>query len=279
MIKKILAVHDISCFGRCSMQVIVPVLSRFGFQVCPLPTALLSTHTGDFEGYTFLDLTEEMKKITAHWKSLGLKFDAVYSGFLGNATQLDTVFDAIETFPAEGALIMVDPVMGDNGRIYTTYTPEMCKGMHRLCQNAHVVIPNLTEAFILADMPYESSPSEQTAMLLLKKVASICRRQNKAVLIHGVSRGNVISSYFYDNLTANGTTGRIDSPYCPAFFPGCGDLFASLLLGELLCGRHIADAADKASSFISDVSFATLKLGTPHNQGIEFEKSLEDFII
>lgn len=279
MIKKILAVHDISCFGRCSMQVVIPTLSRFGLQVCPLPTALLSTHTGDFDGYTFLDLTEEMKKITNHWKSLGLKFDAVYSGFLGNATQIDTVEDAINCFKGENALVMVDPVMGDNGVIYKTYTPEMCSGMHRLCENAHIITPNLTEAFILAGLPYEENPSESTVSLLLERLNGVCRTSKKAILLHGVCRGSEISTYYFDSLTANGATGRVDSPHCPAFYPGCGDLFASLLLGELMSGRTVREAAEKASAFISDISFKTLELNTPHNQGIEFEKSLEDFII
>jgi len=279
MIKKVLAAHDISCFGRCSMQVIIPVLSRFGLQVCPLPTALLSTHTGDFTGYTFLDLTEEMKKIVAHWKQLGLKFEAVYSGFLGNAAQIDTVNEVIRDFPADGALVLVDPVMGDNGVVYTTYTDEMCRGMHRLCENAQIVTPNLTEAYILAGLPYDPSPTEDEISALLHSVSAVCKADKKAILIHGVAVGDSISTYYFDSLTADGIVGRVDSPYCPAFFPGCGDLFASLLLGELMSGKSIHTAADKASAFISKTSFETLKSGTPHNQGIEFEKSLEDFII
>ena len=276
---RVLAIHDISCFGRCSMQVIIPVLSHFGLQVCPLPTALLSTHTGDFEGFTFLDLTDEMKKIMTHWKSLNLRFDAIYSGFLGNAAQIDTVSTAIRDFPDMNAVIMVDPVMGDNGEIYKTYTPEMCAGMHRLCENAHIITPNLTEACLLAGIPYDPSPDEKKALEILEKVSAICKTGHKAVILHGVSRGDRISTYYFDSLTADNDVGRIDSPYCPAFFPGCGDLLASLILGEVMSGARIGLSVSKASDFISKASFATLEEGTPHNWGIEFEKLLEDFEI
>ena len=276
---RVLAIHDISCFGRCSMQVIIPVLSHFGLQVCPLPTALLSTHTGGFEGFTFLDLTDEMKKIMTHWKSLNLRFDAIYSGFLGNAAQIDTVSTAIRDFPDMNAVIMVDPVMGDNGEIYKTYTPEMCAGMHRLCENAHIITPNLTEACLLAGIPYDPSPDEKKALEILEKVSAICKTGHKAVILHGVSRGDRISTYYSDSLTADNDVGRIDSPYCPAFFPGCGDLLASLILGEVMSGAKIGLSVSKASDFISKASFATLEEGTPHNWGIEFEKLLEDFEI
>ena len=125
--KTIAAVHDISCYGRCSMQAVWPVLSHYGHLVCPLPTALLSTHTGGFDHFTFLDLGGEMKKILASWREEGLRFDAVYSGFLGSAGQIGTVLSLIEDQP--GALVLVDPVMGDCGEIYKTYTPEMCELM------------------------------------------------------------------------------------------------------------------------------------------------------
>ncbi len=276
MTKKVLASHDISCFGRCSMQVIFPALSRFGIQVCPLPTALLSTHTGDFEGYSFLDLTDEMKKIVSHWKSLGLKFDAIYSGFLGNIAQIDTVSEIIDCFPEKDGVVLVDPVMGDNGEIYTTYTKEMCAGMKRLCKNAHIITPNLTEAFLLADMEYQPNPSEQAVYGLLEKVGKICENQKKSVIIHGVKNGDSVSTYYFDSLTSSGNVGRVDSAHCPVFYPGCGDLFASLLLGYILNGKSICGSIQSASDFISAASFATLKKNTPHNFGIEFEELLKE---
>lgn len=259
------------------MQVAVPALSHFGIQVCPLPTALLSTHTGGFTDYTFLDLTDEMNKIAAHWRSLGIKFDAVYSGFLGNAAQIDTVASLPGDFAAPGALTLVDPVMGDNGSIYRTYTAEMCAGMHRLCEHADIITPNLTEAYLLTGIEYDPSPSDAAAEALLEKLARVCTHGNKAILLHGIHRGDLIYTYYYDSLTASGASGRTASPYCDKFYPGCGDLFASLLLGMLLRGECVADAAAKASRFISDASFYTRSLGTPSEEGVAFEELLEGF--
>ncbi|MDL2287531.1 pyridoxal kinase, partial [Eubacteriales bacterium OttesenSCG-928-G02] len=130
--KKVLAFHDISCFGRCSIQTAVPVISNYGHQVCPLPTALLSTHTGGYEGFTFLDLTEECLKIIEHWKSLELKFDAIYTGFVANEQQIDMINTLIENFAKEDTIKIIDPVMGDNGKIYRTYNEEMCRRMRVL---------------------------------------------------------------------------------------------------------------------------------------------------
>ena len=138
------AIHDMSGFGRCSLTVAIPVLSAMGIQCCPLPTALLSTHTGGFENFTFLDMTDEMPKVAAHWKSLGLQFRAVYSGFLGSERQIGIVEDFIRDFRRADSVVVVDPVMGDHGAVYQTYTPAMCAGMARLAEQADVITPNLT---------------------------------------------------------------------------------------------------------------------------------------
>jgi len=169
--KTIAAVHDISCYGRCSMQAVWPVLSHYGHLVCPLPTALLSTHTGGFDHFTFLDLGGEMKKILASWREEGLRFDAVYSGFLGSAGQIGTVLSLIEDQP--GALVLVDPVMGDCGEIYKTYTPEMCELMHRLCARADIITPNLPEACLLAGVPYDPEPDDAAVDALLGRLDGV----------------------------------------------------------------------------------------------------------
>ena len=152
------AIHDMSGFGRCSLTVAIPILSAMGVQCCPLPTAFLSTHTGGFEGFTFLDMTDEMPKAARHWKSLGLHFSAVYSGFLGSARQITIVADIIRDFRGDG-VVVVDPVMGDGGAVYRTYTPEMCAGMTHLAEQADVITPNLTEAALLLGIPYEKLPT------------------------------------------------------------------------------------------------------------------------
>ena len=188
--KTIAAVHDISCYGRCSMQAVWPVLSHYGHLVCPLPTALLSTHTGGFDHFTFLDLGGEMKKILASWREEGLRFDAVYSGFLGSAGQIGTVLSLIEDQP--GALVLVDPVMGDCGEIYKTYTPEMCELMHRLCARADIITPNLTEACLLAGVPYDPEPDDAAVDALLGRLDGVCRKAARTIVVTGVRRGDKI---------------------------------------------------------------------------------------
>lgn len=169
--RKVAAIHDVSCIGRCAATVILPVLSVCGNQVCPLPTALLSTHTGGYTGFTFLDLTSEMPKIAAHWETLDTVFDAVYSGFLGSADQIEIVRTfakkAKERNPA--CLFLADPVMGDDGTTYATYTPEMCRRTRQLIADADIITPNLTEACILLDMPYDRQKTEAEALCDGKK--------------------------------------------------------------------------------------------------------------
>ena len=142
---RIAAIHDLSCFGRCSLTIALPVLSAMGCQCCPLPTALLSAHTG-ISGFTFLDTTDEMRRISAHWSQLSLHFQAIYTGFLGSDRQLDVVGRFLDRFADSGTTVMVDPVMGDDGILYSTYTEELMRGMAGLCRRADIITPNLTES-------------------------------------------------------------------------------------------------------------------------------------
>ena len=155
---RIAAIHDMSGFGRCSLTVAMPILSAMGIQCCPLPTAFLSTHTGGFEGFTFLDMTDELPKVAAHWKSLNLDFQAIYSGFLGSERQIAMVEDFLLQFRSADTVAVIDPVMGDHGEVYQTYTPAMCAGMARLAELADVITPNLTEAALLLGVPYGELP-------------------------------------------------------------------------------------------------------------------------
>lgn len=156
---RVAAIHDMSGFGRCSLTVAIPVLSAMGVQCCPLPTAYLSTHTGGFTGYTFLDMTDELPKTAAHWAELGIHFDAVYTGFMGSEAQMDLAADFVRTFRCDRSTIFIcDPVMGDHGKIYKTYTPAMCAGMTRLAELADVIVPNLTEAACCSARTIPSAP-------------------------------------------------------------------------------------------------------------------------
>ena len=162
MQKQVLAIHDLSCVGRCSLTVALPVLSACGIHTSALPTALLSTHTGEFTGYTCLDLTEEMRAICAHFATLPLRFDGLYTGFLGSFEQIELVGEVLARYRRKDALTLVDPVMADHGRLYATYTRDMAEGMGELCRLADVIVPNLTEACILLDRPYDPNPDEGT---------------------------------------------------------------------------------------------------------------------
>ena len=177
MTPRVAAIHDMSGFGRCSLTVAIPILSAMGVQCCPLPTAFLSTHTGGFEGFTFLDMTDEMSKVADHWASLGLTFQAVYSGFLGSERQIGVVENFICRFRGPDTVVVVDPVMGDYGRVYQTYTAAMCSGMARLAELADVITPNLTEAaLLLGPAPGEMLPAVAAGSKITERLSLGGRR-------------------------------------------------------------------------------------------------------
>ena len=182
---RIAAIHDLSGFGRCSLTIVMPVLSAMGLQCCPLPTAYLSTHTGGFTGNTFLDMTEELGKAMAHWERLGLTFEAIYTGFMGNERQMALAADFIRAVRSPGTIVVVDPVMGDHGKLYRTYTPAMCQAMKGLAETADVIVPNATEAALLLDVPYESlSPTRDG---FRRTVEALSRQGRRSVVLTGVS--------------------------------------------------------------------------------------------
>ena len=193
---KVAAIHDISGFGRCALTVIIPTLSAMGVQVCPVPTAVLSTHTGGYEGYTFLDLTDEIAPYSRHWSNMKLSFDAVYSGFLANKTQISLVSDFIDKFRTPSSLIVVDPVMGDDGEIYKTYSGELCDGMKKLVSKADVITPNVTEAAYLTDMPYKSQFTLDETYEMLHKLTKFGCKQ---IVITGIHSGDDVLCAYYDN--------------------------------------------------------------------------------
>ena len=173
---RVLAVNDVSCIGKCSLTIALPVISACGVTCDVLPTALLSTHTGGFDGYAFHDLTGEIPKILAHWKSLGVKFDFIYSGYLGSVEQIDTVTYIKKEFLAEGGKFIVDPVMGDGGKLYDRFDKNFVDKMRELCRSADFILPNLTEACFLADLPYPFTGHVDGYALLekLRKINFTC---------------------------------------------------------------------------------------------------------
>lgn len=265
---RIAAIHDLSCFGRCSLTIALPVLSAMGYQCCPLPTALLSAHTG-FPGNTFLDLTVEMGRIADHWAAMDLQFDAIYSGFLGSADQVDTVARFFDTFKKSDTAVIVDPVMGDHGTAYRTCTPELCRGMRVLAENSDVITPNLTEAALLLDRPYEEI-RQANAYEVVRRLSLGGRRS--VVLTGYSSEPGQTGTLCFDR--DSGESKAVQTPREPQDFSGTGDLFASVLAGGVAKGVPLFQAAQAAADFVRDCIARTLAEGLTEQDGVDFEPLL-----
>lgn len=268
---RIAAIHDLSGFGRCSLTVAIPILSAMGIQCCPLPTAFLSTHTGGFEGFTFLDMTDEMPKAAAHWKSLDLQFQAIYSGFLGSERQISIVSDFIRQFRRPDTLVVIDPVMGDYGRVYQTYTPGMCAGTARLAELADVITPNLTEAALLLDCPYEALPTGEAGYREIVEHLSLKGRRS-VVLTGAAVEPGVTGAMCFD--AVSGRTGAVLTERVPREFHGTGDVFASVLTGALVNGADLFQAARQAVDFVRICGARTAAQDLPMREGVDFEPLL-----
>lgn len=274
---QVAAIHDLSAFGRCSTTVVLPVLSAMGVQCCPLLTAYLSAQTAfpASEKSTFVDMSGQMEGVADHWSELGVTFDAIYSGFLASEAQIDIISHFYERFRRPNTLILVDPVMGDHGKPYRTYTPALCRAMGDLATQADLITPNLTEAALLLDEDYADIPrTQEAAKSWLDRLSLDGRR---SVVLTGVSfqEGQVgaacldaVSGRFYVSLARQE----------PAQFPGTGDLFTSVLLGSILRGESLEQANQRAVNFVRLCASYTIDLGTPHVEGVHFEPLLRQLI-
>ena len=275
--KTVAAIHDLSCFGRCALTVIIPSLSSMGHQVVPVPTALLSTHTGGFENMYFKDLTRSMEPIAEHFEELGLKFDAIYTGFLGSAAQIDVVSDFIKRFSGEDTVVLVDPVMGDDGKLYSTYTDDMKNRMYELCTLADIITPNLTEACFLSGVDYPDAAladgesadrfvsdiaEKLSALGCAKTVITGIEYGDKMFGTYGVDNGKDGKGYMY-------SVRRVSRSY-----PGTGDLFASVLLGSVLCEKDFDESLRFASEHVRQVMEHSSLIDTPERNGVAFERYL-----
>lgn len=268
---RVAAIHDMSGFGRCSLTVAIPVLSAMGVQCCPLPTAFLSTHTGGFTGFTFLDMTEEMPKVAAHWQELDLRFHAIYSGFLASERQIGIVSDFIRTFRRSDTLVVIDPVMGDDGKAYQTYTSALCSGMAHLAELADVITPNLTEAAFLLGRPYDQLPQEEAGLQELVRELGLHGR--RSVVLTGVSLSpGKTGAMCFDAKTSRTETVQVDMIAHPLL--GTGDIFASVLTGALVRGDTLFSAAAQAADFVRACAVHTAAQDLPLREGVDFEPML-----
>ena len=268
---RVAAIHDMSGFGRCSLTVAIPVLSAMGLQCCPLPTAFLSTHTGGFEGFSFLDMTDEMPRVADHWKTMDMDFKCIYSGFLGSERQIEIVSEFIRDFRKKDTVVVVDPVMGDHGAVYQTYTPAMCEGMVHLAEQADVIVPNLTEAALLLGIPYEELPTGEAGCREIVERLSLEGR--RSVVLTGASAApDLTGAMCFD--AKSGQTENIQVSRVPREFYGTGDVFASVLAGALVKGTDLPEATRQAVDFVRACAERTAEQNLPIREGVDFEPLL-----
>ncbi len=269
--KRLMAIHDISGFGRTSLTIVIPLLSAMGIQVCPLPTAVLSTHTTEFTDFTFCDLTPELPKILDHWQALNLKFDGIYSGFLANHTQVEIVERAIKDYLIDGGVSVIDPVMGDNGVLDPTITPDIVIAMRNLITKADFITPNYSEVcFLLDEEPVKRSLDD------VKKFAkALTEKGPKVSVITSIPTddNSKISVLAYEK--AKDKFHLLDRPYIPAFYPGTGDTFASAFTGAIIQKLSLEKALEHAVSFVTKAIETTYQAKTISREGILFENLLD----
>lgn len=271
--KRIAVINDFSGFGRCSLTVSLPVISAAGIQCCAIPTAVLSNHTG-YEDYFFDDYTDKMKYYYSKWEKLGLEFDGIYTGFLGSERQVDIVEDFIKRFSDKDTKIIVDPVMGDDGRTYATFTPGLCRRLGRLARHSDIMTPNLTEACILTGMPFNDKQKEVSSLI------NICEKLRelgaKNIVITGIEQGNCISNFIYDQ---EGGYSVYSSDKSGKTRAGTGDVFASIIAADSLRGIKFEESVKRAADFVSKAIKASDEMNIPPQDGVCFELFMGDLII
>ena len=273
-IKKIAAVHDLSGVGRVSLTAVIPILSSMGFQVCPLPTAVLSNHT-QYPDYSLLDLTEEMQRIVEKWKKMYVHFDTFYSGYLASSRQIKIVEDLIAYFRRPSDLVVVDPVMGDNGKLYVGMGQDMVEEMKEFIRYADVITPNLTEMFLLLGEP--EIPDVLTDQILKAGLKSLSDKGPEIVIVTSVpvaDNPHLTSVYAYNRI--GGRFWKVTCPYLPAHYPGTGDAFTSVITGALMQGDSLPIALDRATQFILQGIRATFGYEYNNLEGIMLEKVLHN---
>lgn len=269
---RVAAVHDLSGFGRNSLSVVIPILSTMGCQAVALPTSLLSSHTGGFDDYAFLDVTDFMKEAVQHWQRLGIRFHSIYSGFLGSHKQVDIVKELISNQKKNNPLIVIDPVLADDGNLYATMTEAMVVRMRELIKEADIITPNLTEAALLLDREYHPDIEEAELKQWLLELSAM-GPETVVITSAPLNRtGNDTSVVAY---TKNGKRfWRVPCVYIPAHYPGTGDVFTSVLTGSILQGDSLPVALDRSVQFVTQAIRASYGHDYPRRNGVLLERVL-----
>jgi pyridoxine kinase len=261
---KILTIQDISCVGQCSLTVALPIISACGIETCVLPSAVLSTHTAGFSGYTFRDLTEDMPAIKDHWVKEGIRFDAIYTGYLGSTKQIDYVADIFDSVGSDRCVKIVDPAMADNGNLYPGFDAAFVEAMKKLCGKADFVIPNITEACFLTGVEYKTQYDRAYIDLILEKLTALGRRN---VIFTGISyEEGQTGVVVYEN----GNYAYYQHEKLTNSCHGTGDIYASAFVGALVRGKTAYDAARIAADYTVECIKATARLDN-HWYGAAFE--------
>jgi pyridoxine kinase len=271
-IPRVAAVHDMCGYGKCSLTAAIPILSAAGCDVCPVPTALFSAHTM-YKDYTFHDTTEMLPGYLDAWQKEGVELDGIYSGFLGNAEQVAIIQRLYAEYPA--ALRLVDPVMGDGGKTYPTYTPELCDAMGDLVDGADVLAPNLTEASILTGIDYQGQNVDDD--FVNRTLEALLAKGAKSVVLKGIDRGDdTLRNYVAT--AASGASGKEELVHekLPFMIHGTGDAFASALCGAIMAGRTLSESAHIAGEFVRSAMQITLKQPKFKERGVSFELVLSE---
>ncbi len=269
--KRILTIQDISCVGQCSLTVALPILSACGLETAILPSAVLSTHTAGFKGFTFRDLSSDMPKINEHWKKEGIDFSAIYTGYLGSKEQVDMVLDIYKSTLKKGGVFVVDPAMADNGKLYPGFDDEYANAMKKLCLYADYILPNITEACYLTGIPYKTEYDKSYIDQIISKLkqdgaknivlTGVSYRPNKTGVL--VVEGDNYNYYEHDML--------------PNSCHGTGDIYASAFVGAMLNGKSAFISAQIAANYVVDCIKATAKEDN-HWYGAKFEPLLKNLI-
>lgn len=270
--KKIAVINDFSGFGRCSITAALPIISAMGIQCCAVPTAIFSNHTGYAE-YFFDDYTDKMEAYFSMWKKLDLKFEGIATGFLGSKHQIKIVERFLNEFTDKKTVVVVDPVMGDNGQLYSTYTAEMCDELKKLTPMADIITPNLTEACILTDTPYIYGI---TAEILLDIARKLCIGRTERVVITGIPNGNMLSNFVYER---NGAYSVLNTIKLGDERAGTGDVFASIIAADAVNGMDFTQSVKKAGDFIAKAVKRSIELDLPAQDGICFEELLGELTL
>ena len=287
--KRVLTVQDISCVGKCSLTAAIPVISAMGIEVCPLPTAILSNHTA-FSSFSFLDLTDKIPEILNEWKKQGFHFDAIYTGYLGSIKQIDLVHKILDEFAQNDTLVVIDPCMADNGKLYTGFSQDFVKQMAKLCGRANVILPNMTEACFLVNQDYDIfTHTNESITKLMEKLLSLGANH---VVLKGVDfSSDKIGVAYYSQKNNNGSRNLIGKSMIENSiddmkiyfhhrydenFHGTGDLFASVVTGALVLKKELKEAVEIACDFIQESIECTLSNPNYNWYGVEFESALRN---